>query len=98
MPGGLALSKDRSTAATSTDAGYGLLCDIEGHPLPGPVIIEDVHQEHGLVSRAPRSLRVGDRVRVLPNHACMTAAAYPAYHVVDGDMVVADTWERCNGW
>ena len=46
-------------------------------------------------------LRPGTQVRVLPNHACFTAAAYEGYHVVDGaaapDELVA-TWTRVNGW
>lgn len=95
--GGLALSKDRSTSGTPFDAGYGVLCDLEGVPLPGRPVVSDVHQEHGIV-RAETSLRVGDRVRVQVNHACMTAAAYDHYWVVDGGGTVVDRWWRCNGW
>lgn len=100
--GGLALSKDRSTRGRPDDAGYGLVCDLEGHVLPG-LRVDDVHQEHGAVQHVPAEvlgrLQVGDRLRVLPVHACMTAAAHDRYHVVDGDgsQVVA-VWERCNGW
>ncbi len=67
------------------------------------VTVGHVYQEHGmLVSDGPfpfAELPVGARVRVLPNHACMTAAMYDAYHVVDGhtDTLVA-TWPRVNGW
>jgi len=93
--GGLALSKDRSTARSPSDAGYGLVCDLDGRPLGGATVA-DVHQEHGLVYGA--SLRVGDRVRVLPNHACMTAAAHDAYQVVDGGLEIVDRYDRCNGW
>lgn len=95
--GGLALSKDRSTAHAPEDSGFGLVCDLEGRPRPG-VVVGDVHQEHGFVRGAPADLRVGDRVRVLPNHACMTAAAHDGYHVVDGGTEVITRWERCNGW
>ena len=60
-----------------------------------------VHQEHGELDCADasvlRQLRPGDRLRVLPIHACMTAAAYPAYHVLEWGDVVA-RWERVNGW
>jgi D-serine deaminase-like pyridoxal phosphate-dependent protein len=93
--GGLALSKDRSTRGTDWDAGYGRLLSLEGAPLDA--IVADVHQEHGEVHGAPADLRVGDRVRVLPNHACMTGAAYGRYHVVQGTRVV-HTWDRVNGW
>ena len=101
--GGLALSKDHGTAKHAVDYGYGQVCALDGAPLAGLVVAE-VNQEHGLV--APRDaadaaamferLPIGARVRVLPNHACMTAAAYDAYRVVGSRGL--DVWERCNGW
>ena len=100
--GGLALSKDRSTASTDQDAGYGLLTDLHGHLIDG-LYVSGVHQEHGEVtatgpidfSRYP----IGTRLRVLPNHACMTAAMYNNYHVVDeGSETVTAVWQRTNGW
>jgi D-serine deaminase-like pyridoxal phosphate-dependent protein len=100
--GGLALSKDRSTSGRPDDAGYGLVCDLAGKVLPG-LRVDDVHQEHGAVRHVPVEVlgrvQVGDRLRVLPVHACMTAAAHDRYQVVDGDGPdVVALWERCNGW
>ena len=67
------------------------------------MIVGGVHQEHGEVeSRSPLpfdELPPGSLVRVLPNHACMTAAAYDRYHVVDGqDTTIRDTWDKTSGW
>jgi D-serine deaminase-like pyridoxal phosphate-dependent protein len=45
-------------------------------------------QEHGIVS-AP--LRVGARLRVLPNHSCLAVPCFDACHVVRGGEVV-DRW------
>jgi D-serine deaminase-like pyridoxal phosphate-dependent protein len=103
--GALALSKDRSTGAPGLpeDIGFGLVMDVHGERRIDHVTVGHVYQEHGmLVSDGPfpfDRLPVGARVRVLPNHACMTAAMYDAYHVVDGhgDRLV-DTWSRINGW
>lgn len=104
--GGLALSKDRATAAFEGDAdcGYGLICDAaSANPIPG-LRVTSVHQEHGMVtSESPLpfdDLPVGSKVRVIPNHVCMTAAAYDFYNVVDGDGSgeVTAVWGRCNGW
>lgn len=101
--GGIALSKDRSTArAPHLDAGYGRVVDIVGQPSLGELIVGDVHQEHGEI-RGPapvpfERLGVGAKVRVLPNHACMTAAAHDAYWLVDGDDEVVGRWSRENGW
>jgi D-serine deaminase-like pyridoxal phosphate-dependent protein len=41
---------------------------------------------------------VGTRLRILPNHACLTAAAHDRYHVVDGGDDVIAVWPRMNGW
>ena len=44
-------------------------------------------------------LKVGDQVRVLPNHACMTAAPYDCYHVVaEGSELVETRWAKTRGW
>lgn len=100
--GALALSKDRSTAELPRDCGYGLVCDAEGgRPLAG-LRVHAVNQEHGFVTAdqaiAFEAFPVGTKVRVLPNHSCITAAAYEAYQVIDGSNEVVDTWPRCNGW
>jgi D-serine deaminase-like pyridoxal phosphate-dependent protein len=100
--GALALSKDRSTGNTGADAGYGLVWDRNGRPVYGICRIERVYQEHGVaIGRTPLpfdQLQVGARVRVAPNHACLTAAAYERYHVVEGGDAIVDVWDRNNGW
>jgi D-serine deaminase-like pyridoxal phosphate-dependent protein len=102
--GGLALSKDRSTAGHAFDAGYGLVARLDDGKLVDDWYVSDVHQEHGIVtsrSGAPIDfgrVRVGDMFRILPNHSDMTAAAYETYHVVRGDAVVHERWSRFNGW
>lgn len=101
--GGLALSKDVSAGEFLEHAGYGFVCPLENtRPIEG-LYVESVHQEHGLIASVAgdppyEALPVGARVRILPNHACMTAAAYNRYYVVDGGLVVVDTWDRINGW
>jgi D-serine deaminase-like pyridoxal phosphate-dependent protein len=99
--GGLALSKDRSSAALDHDLGFGIVCDaLTGKPIKN-LIVGSVYQEHGQISLPDESyfsrFPIGSRVRILPNHSCMTAAAYESYQVVAGGEVV-DEWQRCNGW
>jgi D-serine deaminase-like pyridoxal phosphate-dependent protein len=100
--GALALSKDRSTQVTQHDAGYGAVWDVEGRPAYGNCFVERAYQEHGVaVSDSPidfRSIPVGTKVRVAPNHACITAAAHDRYYVVDGGTEILAEWDRVNGW
>ncbi|MBI2517290.1 MAG: alanine racemase [Opitutae bacterium] len=101
--GSFALSKDTATAALPPEknAGYGWLCDLDGRHLPG-LRVARTWQEHGLVvSDAPLpagSFPIGSRVRVLPNHACPTAAAHDRYFVTTGDRGIVAEWPRVNGW
>jgi D-serine deaminase-like pyridoxal phosphate-dependent protein len=102
--GGLALSKDRSTADRTFDAGYGLVCDaVTGSPI-GDLVVQSVSQELGLVTSrsgarvALDDFPVGRLLRILPNHADMTAAAYESYHVVQGADRILDVWTRTNRW
>lgn len=100
--GGLAMSKDRSTQAAPKDYGFGLMLDEDGKPSFGEVILTRTHQEHGeAVGSTPLDfarLPIGARVRVAPNHTCMTAAAHDRYYVVDGGRKVLAVWDRVNGW
>jgi D-serine deaminase-like pyridoxal phosphate-dependent protein len=104
--GALALSKDRSTAAEGLpeDVGFGLVTDALGAERIDGMHVSRVYQEHGLLScqgggRFPfERLPVGARVRVFPNHACLTAAMYESYHVIRGGHEVVAVWPRINGW
>lgn len=101
--GFLALSRDRGTADFPVDWGYGAVCDaVTGDPIDG-VRVESTNQEHGIITARDGEIDwsrfpIGGRVRVLPNHACATAAAYDRYFVTDGGERVIDVWERVNGW
>ena len=103
--GGLALSKDRSTGAPGLpeDIGFGIVMDGSGSHRIGNVKVGHVYQEHGMLVAEGDfpfdELPVGSRVRVLPNHACMTAAMYDSYNVVNGtDDSNIVVWPRINGW
>jgi D-serine deaminase-like pyridoxal phosphate-dependent protein len=99
--GWMAMSRDRGTARQRLDQGYGAVCDLDGRPIPG-LLMTDANQEHGIVARrdggAPPVLPVGTRLRILPNHACATAAQHERYHVVHGGRDVSAVWQRFGGW
>ncbi len=101
--GAMALSKDRSTQATANDFGFGLMVDRLGRPVYGRSIVINAYQEHGMIALDPGlpmpALAIGDQVRILPNHTCLTAAAHDRYHVVSGaDDAVQAVWPRIGGW
>ena len=105
--GGIALSKDRSTEAAPVDWGFGHARDLAGQPSLGRAIVKRANQEHGIIARRPGSDRgaidparypVGTLLRVLPNHACATAAQHGAYHVLGADGDIEAVWPRFSGW
>jgi D-serine deaminase-like pyridoxal phosphate-dependent protein len=99
--GGLALSKDRSTEAAPQDFGFGLVLSEDGQPQYGNAIVRRAYQEHGVVEMDPAfpiDLPVGGRLRIAPNHTCMTAAAHDRYYVTDGGNQIIAVWPRVNGW
>ncbi len=51
----------------------------------------------GIDSAVIERLRVGTRVRVVPNHSCLTAAQHSHYNVLE-DARVVDRWDTQQGW
>lgn len=99
--GWMSLSQDRGTQSQRQDCGYGLVCDEEGNIIPGLQVI-GANQEHGIVatldgSKLPR-IEVGTKLRILPNHACATAAMHAGYYVAGPEQVELDYWPRIQGW
>jgi D-serine deaminase-like pyridoxal phosphate-dependent protein len=101
--GWMALSRDRGTASQAVDQGYGLVCDVMGSPL-GDVIVQECNQEHGIIgARAPGArlaldrFPIGSQLRILPNHACATAAQHAHYMVLEQNEVIGQ-WPRIGGW
>jgi D-serine deaminase-like pyridoxal phosphate-dependent protein len=102
--GWMAMSRDRGTARQSIDQGYGLVCDIAGRPYPD-LILSEANQEHSIARLRPGAngrlphLPVGTIVRILPNHACATAAQHSKYHVLGSDgTTIKAIWPRFAGW
>ena len=95
--GALALSKDPGPVHVDPNCGFGRLFTQDFEPIEGLSLI-GLSQEHGkVVGPAVQQFQVGDRIRVVPNHSCLTLACFDAAHVVEGDQVT-DTWLPCRGW
>ena len=101
--GWMAMSRDRGTANQTVDQGYGLVCDLEGRPLDDFILV-GANQEHGIMASrsgktdGARHLPLGTQVRILPNHACSTAAQYAHYKVLGTGHEITASWPRFSGW
>jgi D-serine deaminase-like pyridoxal phosphate-dependent protein len=60
-----------------------------GHALGRPEIaIDQLSEEHGrLVSAGPIGLSVGDKVRIVPNHACVVTNMVDSIYAIEADSV-----------
>lgn len=101
--GWMALSRDRGTQKQTHDFGYGQVCTEQGEPIAG-YVVGSANQEHGILCRSEgvdtqitQRFPVGTRLRILPNHACATAAQFPHYQALRADGSV-DAWPRFYGW
>ena len=97
--GAIALSKDRGPVEIDPGCGYGHVLDIEGRDTRMRVVA--LSQEHGKIEAADGEMfdriKVGDRLRILANHSCLTAAQHSHYNVIEnGEMV--GRWEVHRGW
>ncbi len=97
--GGIAMSKDRGPVGLDPQCGYGRVLDLEGNDTG--MRLTTLSQEHGVISDVDETwlskLKVGDRVRVLANHSCMTAAQHTHYNILENGEIV-DRWEIHRGW
>lgn len=101
--GWMAMSRDRGTTSHDIDQGYGLVKGPQEQSL-GDVIVSEANQEHGIVTTRETSQELnlahfplGSMLRVLPNHACSTAAQFEQYFVIEDDRVI-DCWSSISGW
>ena len=96
---------DAGKKVFTTDTGSGT----DGHgitladaatmqPHPG-LHLDGLSEEHGwLTISGGAALTVGDRLRIVPNHACVTVATHDRLSIVDGETVV-DAWTvDASGW
>lgn len=89
--GSKTLCLDKGAHGLDSVKGFGY---VVGHP---ELTIERLSEEHGVGvfggERGKSSiLRLNDKVRIIPNHACTVANMFDEYTVVEGERVV-DRWK-----
>ncbi len=94
--GAIALTKDRGPIGLDPQCGYGRVLGVDGTDTG--MRVTGMSQEHGeIVGDGVEQFKVGDRVRILANHSCLTAAQHPHYNVMENGEIV-DRWEIQRGW
>lgn len=86
--GALALSSDPGPPNLTIATKGEILSDDRRDTVRQNARIVSLSQEHGIVSAV---LPVGSRVRIIPNHSCLSVACFDAFSVVRGDEVL-DHW------
>lgn len=73
--------------------GYGIILSDGAEMTPNSTLrVPHLSEEHGwLEGPGTSSLSVGDQLRIVPNHACITIATQSRLHLVDG-LEVIDAW------
>ena len=100
--GALALSKDTGPVHISNDMDMGIIFeDYDRRRLQAHVQLKLLSQEHGKVLLSDPLVmgvqyKVGDKVRILEHHSCLTAANFDYYYVVKGYDVV-ERWKIHRG-
>lgn len=95
--GALAMSKDPGPVHVDAACGFGRVLSLDGVPLDDVALV-GLSQEHGkLRGSGIGALSVGQRVRVVPNHSCLTMACFERAHTTSGSAVTGSI-TPCRGW
>lgn len=80
------------TSDIRTMTGYGHVLGRDD------IVIDQLSEEHGrLVSEGPIALRVGERVRIVPNHACVVTNLFDRVTTVRGPKVEGEVTVAARG-
>jgi D-serine deaminase-like pyridoxal phosphate-dependent protein len=80
---------DSGTKALSSDH-YASWTFGELKPHPGAVLTR-ASEEHAIIEGVTLPLQIGDKVEVIPNHACATSNMHDEMYIVEGGQVL-DVW------
>jgi D-serine deaminase-like pyridoxal phosphate-dependent protein len=88
--GSKALAAERLTERTR---GFGL---VAGRP---ELFVKRLYEEHAIiVAEEPVPDRIGDRLRVVPNHSCATANLHERLYVTEGRELTDEWTVEARGW
>lgn len=88
--GSKTLTSDLVKGRSPTPGHGAVLEDVRGSQPDDSLLIERLSEEHATVRNADRTsrLKIGDLVRIVPNHSCVVSNMVDAVWLVDGDTVL----------
>ncbi|SJM88637.1 probable D-serine dehydratase [Zygosaccharomyces bailii] len=96
------------TREASKVPGRGLCVRLEdilyNEPFNYQWYVDRVSQEHGILKPYENSgarstdVKIGSKIAILPQHACIVMGQFPYYFVVDKDGTVTDMWTPFQKW
>ena len=67
------------------------------------VIVANESKEDALSDGSKEGMKIGDKIRIWPNHACIAGVGFDWYLIIDSTKVgredeIIDVWQRWRGW
>jgi D-serine deaminase-like pyridoxal phosphate-dependent protein len=79
--GSKALALDKGAHGRDTLQGYGRI-------VGGGGVLARLSEEHGVIENLTRRFKIGQKVRIIPNHACTVMNLFDHAYLVDGQKVI----------
>ncbi len=79
--GSKALGLDKGAHGRETLKGYGKI-------IGGGGVLARLSEEHGIIENFTRRFTIGQKVRIIPNHACTVMNLFDFAYLVDGSKVI----------
>jgi D-serine deaminase-like pyridoxal phosphate-dependent protein len=83
---------DAGAKALSLDKGHygGKDINTYGHIVDKNCSLIRVSEEHGIITHEGESFQIGEKIRIIPNHACTAVNLYDKAYLVDGDEIISE--------
>jgi len=79
--GAKALSSDKGASSVLSPVGFG-------HVIGKNCIIERISEEHGIISHQGESFSVGEKLSIIPNHACVVMNLFDSAYLVENNKII----------
>ena len=89
-------------ALTSFTRAPGSICQTPGYGLVkgfNDLRLKKVYDEHGVINSAEAhgKLKIGDKIAIIPNHACPCVNLYDRLYLIENAQVAAELPVLCRG-